>query len=322
MTRAPLYDAVLLLAFGGPERMEDVRPFLANVLRGRPVPPARLEEVVHHYEVLGGRSPINEITAAQTSALSRELLSRGVSLPVCFAMRNWAPYIRDVLSALAGGGGGDAGRRVLVLILSAHHSEAGVDRYTEAVNEALTVLGPRAPQVDYAGGFHAHPGFIRAHSENVLSAFQSLPESLRTDAKLIFTAHSIPVSMAARCPYVEQLNETARLVAAAIGILGYEVCYQSRSGSPRDPWLEPDVNDVVRAHAARGTKAIVLSPIGFVCDHVEVLYDLDVEARQIANDLGVVVARARAANDHPGFIGALADLVLSRVRPLSVQSSP
>jgi len=324
MNPAPKYDAVLLLAFGGPERMEDVRPFLENVLRGRPVPKERFDEVVHHYEVLGGRSPINEITAAQTSALSRELLSHGVSMPVCFGMRNWAPYIRDVLAAL----GGDGGKRVLALILSAHQSEAGVDRYTEAVNEALVALGALAPQVDYVGGvhahagFHAHPGFIRAHSEHVLSAFQSLPEGLRADAKLIFTAHSIPVSMAARSSYVEQLNETARLVAASAGVPTYEICYQSRSGSPRDPWLDPDVNDVVRAYAARGTKAIVLSPVGFVADHVEVLYDLDVEAKQIANDLGVAVARARAANDHPGFIEALRDLVLSRVQAESVQSAP
>jgi ferrochelatase len=311
------YDAVLLLAFGGPERMEDVRPFLENVLRGRPVPTERFEEVVHHYEVLGGRSPINTITAAQTSALSRELLARGVSLPVCFGMRNWAPYVGDVLAAISG----DGGRRVLALILSAHQSEAGIDRYKEAVNVALTSLGSRAPQVDYVGGFYTHPAFVRAHGEHVMSAFQSLPTSLRDGAKLVFSAHSIPVAMAARSAYVEQLHETARLVAKAVDVAAYEVCYQSRSGSPREPWLEPDINDVVRMIAADGHKAIVISPIGFVSDHVEVLYDLDVEARQVATELGVLVARARAANDHPGFIEALADLVLSRVRSEGVQSA-
>lgn len=309
MTISAGYDAVLLLAFGGPERMEDVRPFLDNVLRGRPVPPERFESVVHHYEVIGGRSPINEITAAQTSALSRALAARGYALPVCFGMRNWTPYIRDVLAAL----GGDGGRRVLALILSAHQSEAGIDRYTEAVDAALVELGARAPVVEYVGGFHAHPGFIRAHSEHVLSAFQGLPDALRDQAKLIFTAHSIPVSMAARGAYVEQLQETARLVAQNANVAQYELCYQSRSGSPRDPWLDPDVNDVIAAHGARGTQAIVLSPIGFVCDHVEVLYDLDVEAKQIAVNLGITFARARAANDHPAFIEALADLVTARL---------
>lgn len=322
MTRAP-YDAVLLLAFGGPERMEDVRPFLENVLRGRPVPKERFDDVVHHYEVLGGRSPINEITAAQTGALSRALAARGVSIPVCFGMRNWTPYIQDVLSAL----GGEGGRRVLALILSAHDSEAGIDRYTEAVNAALTALGPRAPRVDYVGGSRAHariydhPGFVRAHSEHVLSALHSLPDALRTDAKLIFTAHSIPVSMAARGPYVQQLQETARLVAQAVNVERYELCFQSRSGSPRDPWLEPDVNDVIRAHAGLGTKAIVLSPIGFVADHVEVLYDLDVEAREIAHELGITAARARAANDHAGFIECLADLVCANLSS-NAQSGP
>lgn len=319
MTRG--YDAVLLLAFGGPERMEDVRPFLENVLRGRPVPKERFESVVHHYEVIGGRSPINEITAAQTGALSRALSARGVSIPVCFGMRNWSPYIRDVLSAL----GGEGGRRVLALILSAHDSEASIDRYTETVNAALAELGSRAPTVDYVGEQRAHariydhPGFVRAHSEHVLSAYQSLPDALRKDAKLLFTAHSIPVSMAARGAYVQQLETTARLVAKAVNVTDYALCYQSRSGSPRDPWLEPDINDVIRSEAAAGHKALVLSPIGFVCDHVEVLYDLDVEAKQIATELGVAVARARAANDHAGFIECLADLVCAKLPDFSAQ---
>jgi ferrochelatase len=318
------YDAVLLLAFGGPERMEDVRPFLENVLRGRPVPKERFDDVVHHYEVIGGRSPINEITAAQTGALSRALAARGLSIPVCFAMRNWTPYIQDVLAAL----GGEGGRRVLALILSAHDSEASIDRYTDAVNAALTALGSRAPSVDYVGHGRAHariydhPGFVRAHSEHVLSAFQSLPDALRSDAPLIFTAHSIPVSMAARGPYVQQLQATARLVAQAVGTERYQLCYQSRSGSPRDPWLDPDVNDVIRAAAAAGTKAVVLSPIGFVCDHVEVLYDLDVEAKQIAQEVGIAVARARAANDHAGFIECLADLVCAQMPSDTAQPSP
>lgn len=303
------YDAVLLLAFGGPERMEDVRPFLENVVRGQSVPPERLDEVARHYEVIGGRSPINAITAAQTSALSRALAARGVSIPVCFAMRNWSPRIRDVLAAL----GGSPQRRLLAVILTAHESEVGIDRYKEAVALAQRELGEHAPRVDYVGSFHAHPGFVGAHGEHVLSALQSLPESLRATAKLIFTAHSIPVAMAERGVYVQQLEETARLVAGVAGVLDYQVAYQGRSGAPGEPWLEPDVNAVIRVEAAAGTRAVVVSPIGFVCDHVEVLYDLDVEAKQLAASLGVTLVRARAANDHEAFIECLAELVFDRL---------
>lgn len=334
MTRPPLgCDAVLLLAFGGPERMDDVRPFLENVVRGQSVPAERLDEVARHYEALGGRSPINAITAAQTSALSRALAARGVSIPVCFAMRNWSPSIRDVLAALAVSSTSEVAasevaaseKRVLAVILTAHASEAGIDRYTEAVDAALHELGRRAPRVDYVEGFHAHPGFVAAHCEHVLSAFQHLPEALRDEAKLVFTAHSIPVTMAERGHYVEQLHETARLVATAAGVSDYRVAYQSRSGSPRDPWLEPDVSEEIRAQAAAGTRALVISPIGFVCDHVEVLYDLDVEAKQLATSLGVTLVRARAANDHEGFIECLAELVFARlslVAPAALQTEP
>lgn len=320
------YDAVLLLAFGGPERMEDVRPFLQNVVRGQSVPVERLDEVARHYELIGGRSPINASTAAQTSALSRALAARGAAIPVCFAMRNWSPSIRDVLSALAVSSKSDVAaseRRVLALILTAHESEAGIDRYKEAVDAALRELGERAPRVDYLEGFHAHPGFVAAHREHVLSALQQLPEVLRDGAKLVFTAHSIPVAMAERGVYVEQLQETARLVAAAAGVSDYSVAYQSRSGSPRDPWLEPDVNEVIRLQAAAGTRALVISPIGFVCDHVEVLYDLDVEAKQLATSLGVALVRARAPNDHQDFIECLAELVFARlslVAPSALQT--
>lgn len=278
------YDAVLLLAFGGPDGMED---------------------------------PNHAVTAAQTSALSRTLAARGVLLPVCFAMRHGAPSIRDVLSAL----GGEGGKRVLALILSAHPSQASIDGYVESLNYARTQLGSRAPSIQYAGDskgharFYDHPGFIRANSEHVLSAVQSLPAALRDDARLVFTAHSIPVAVAARSPYVEQLHETARLVAAAVGMPKYELCYQSGGGRADAAWLGPDVKDVVRTHAAAGHKALVLSPVGFVCDQPEVLYDLDVEAKELAVELGVTVARARVANDHPAFIEALADVVLAELQP-------
>lgn len=305
MSRAPSadFDAVLVIAFGGPESLDEVRPFLRRVLAGRPIPEARFEEVAHHYEVIGGKSPGPEISRRQTSALERALRARGVTLPVLLGMRNSAPFLADALSATAARGG----RRALGLILAAHESEASHGRYRQSVEAARAQLGEVAPDVAYTGSFHTHPGFVAAHTEHVSRALATLSEP--GAAKLVFTAHSIPTPM--QHPYVAELEHSARLVATAVGRSDYRIAYQSRSGAPRDPWLEPDINAVIREEASAGTRALALCPLGFVCDHVEVLYDLDIEAAQTAKEAGVRLVRAAAPNDHPAFIEALADAVVA-----------
>jgi len=300
-----MYDAVLLIAFGGPNAMDEVRPFLANVLRGRPVPPERLEAVVHHYELIGGRSPLTELTLRQARGLAAELQAHGPALPVYVGMRNWAPYLHETLAQMAE----DGARRAVGLILSPQQNDAGWGRYQRDVVDARAQVGAAAPRVDYADEFHAHPLFIKALSENVAAALAQVPDARRATAHLVFTAHSIPTAMAAASPYVAQITEGAQLVAARVGQARWSVAYQSRSGNPRDPWLEPDICDVVRTLAADGVRDVVVLPIGFVCDHVEVLYDLDIEARQVADALDVHFVRAATVNDHPMFLRALADLV-------------
>lgn len=303
------YDAVMLIAFGGPERMEDVRPFLDNVLAGRPVPQERYEEVVHHYELLGGRSPLNELTRRQASALQSRLRDAELPLPVHVGMRNWKPYLKDTLSQLYA----DGARRVLGMIMAAQQTEASVGRYKANVDRALHELDATSLHVDYAPGFHAARGFVEANACHIARALAQVPQPERANTELVFTAHSIPAPMARQSPYEAQLQEAAEAVAGAVGHGSYRIAYQSRSGKPEDPWLEPDINDVLVRLAADGTHHVVISPMGFVCDHVEVLYDLDVEAAQTAERVGLSIHRAAAANAHTAFIGALAELVLDAV---------
>jgi ferrochelatase len=300
------FDAVLLIAFGGPTRPEEIRPFLDNVTRGRRIPPERLEDVAHHYELIGGRSPLNEITFRQAEGLRAALSAAGTPLPVHVGMRNWTPYLHETLQAMAENGC----RRAIGVILSAQQSEAGWHRYIDDVAAARLRAGDGAPQVDFAGEWHAHPGFIEAVAANVEAAFARLPAERRDETPLVFTAHSIPAASANTSPYVEQVAEGARLVAEKLGHRRWSIAYQSRSGNPREPWLEPDIVAVVRELAAAGARDVVVEPIGFVCDHAEVLYDLDIEARRAAGDAGVNFVRAAAVNDHPAFIGMLADIVM------------
>ncbi len=299
-------DAVLLIAFGGPERMEDVRPFLDNVLRGRPVPPERYEEVVHHYELIGGRSPLNALTFAQATRLSTVLAAEGPRLPVYVGMRNWAPYVADTLARMRD----DGVRHALAVILAPHRTEASWERYVGAVDSGRAALGAGAPAVTYGAPWFDHPLFIATMASRTGDALAAAP-----DAPLVFTAHSIPVAMAAISPYVRELEVSCRLTAEAVGRRDWVLAYQSRSGGPRDPWLEPDVNAVIRELGAAGARALVVVPIGFVCDHVEVRYDLDIEARGIAEGLGMRLVRAETANDHPSFARMLADVVRAGVQP-------
>jgi len=298
-------DAVLLIAFGGPTRPEEIRPFLANVAQGRTIPAARLEEVVHHYELIGGRSPLNELTFRQARKLEAALAATGTPMPVYVGMRNWEPYIADTLARMAA----DGVRHAVGVILSPHASEASRDRYTERLDAARAGLGAAAPEIRWVAPWYVHPLFVTAVADATVAALVTVPIGRRAEAALVFTAHSIPTAMAERSPYVAELTASARAVAERLRRPRWQVAYQSRSGSPRDPWLEPDVSDALRTLAAAGARDAVVIPVGFVCDHVEVLYDLDVEARATAAGLGLGFARASTVNDHPLFIRMLTDVV-------------
>jgi protoporphyrin/coproporphyrin ferrochelatase len=302
-------DAVLMIGFGGPTRADEVRPFLDNVLRGRPVARERYEEVVHHYEVLGGRSPYNELTQRQAKALRAELEKQGVRLPVAVGMRNWQPYVADSLRALADGP--QAARRVLGFIMAAHRSEASFERYQATVNDARAALGGAAPEVVYPEPWHEHPLFIGAVASRAREAIARLEFPEQSRARLIFTAHSIPLAMAKAGPYVEQLTQSARMVAKELGIDTWQLAYQSRSGNPHDTWLEPDIKETIRNLDAR---VVVVVPIGFLCDHVEVLYDLDIEAAEVARAAGIRMERAPTVGDHPLFIEMMASIAVAHTR--------
>jgi ferrochelatase len=307
MTSTP-FDAVLLVAFGGPQGPADVRPFLANVLRGRRAAPERVEEVAHHYELFGGVSPLTGLTLRQGELLEAQLRARGFPLQVYVGMRNWHPLLPDVMERMAASGV----KRAIGVLAAAQRSYSGCLQYKENVRDAQMDVGGRGVQpveVTYVADWHEHPGFIAANADHVRDAVKRLPEAVRGAARLIFTAHSIPVEMAAQYPYEKNLRASAARVAEAAGFDGWDLVFQSRSGRPQDPWLEPDVCDALRAAHADGAPAVVLSPIGFLCDHVEVLYDLDVEDADVARELGLPLVRAEAVNVHPRFIEALADAV-------------
>jgi ferrochelatase len=320
------FDAVLLISFGGPTGLEEIRPFLANVVRGRRVPVARIEEVAHHYERFGGISPLTALTRKQAEGLRRRLARAGTPLPVYVGMRNWHPFLADTLADMSR----DGVRRAIGFIMAAQASYSSCEQYRENVldgRKALREAGLADVQITYVGGWHTHESFIAANAEHVRSAVSQLPSLLRSSARLIFTAHSIPVRMANQSRYQAQLLDSSREVARAVGISDWALVYQSRSGNPGDPWLEPDIGNYLRAAAAEGTKAAVLCPIGFVCDHIEVLYDLDYEAAMIAAELGIVMTRAAAVNDHPRFVEMMTNVVMatvhrhSRGRPLPILHS-
>jgi protoporphyrin/coproporphyrin ferrochelatase len=300
-------EAVMLMGFGGPTVPAEVRPFLNRVLAGRPVPPERYEEVVRHYEALGGRSPYNELTIRLSASL-QELLARiGMSVPVVVAFRHALPFFDDALRQLR-----DRGiRRTLGFVLAAHRSEASWNRYLAELNLARERLDD-APEIEYPPLWHDQPGFIEAVSDRACAALNRMDGGARSSAKLIFTAHSIPLAMNGRSGYVEQLERSAQLVAHALGRPTWTIAFQSRSGSPREPWLEPDLGSVVRGMA--GGFAVVI-PIGFLCDHVEVLYDLDIEAARIAREVGLTMERAATVGDHPKFVQMIANIACSYLSP-------
>ena len=303
------FDAVLVIAFGGPQGPADVRPFLANVLRGRRIAPERLEEVVRHYDHFGGISPLTDITMRQAAGLESRLAARGHQLPVYVGMRNWHPFLADTLRAMAA----DGVRRAIGVILAAHRSYSSCTQYRQNVVDARTELraaGVPDVAVIYTGDWHTHPKFIDANAQHVRAALDRIPDDRRAGAQVVFTAHSVPSSMSGAARYERQVAESARLAADAAGAGNWTVAFQSRSGRPEDPWLGPDVSEYLRDARTRGVPAVVLAPIGFVCDHIEVLYDLDHEAAQVCRETGLPMVRAETVNDDPLFVDMLADLVL------------
>jgi ferrochelatase len=319
------FDAVLLISFGGPQGPDDIRPFLANVLRGRRVSPERVEEVAHHYEMFGGVSPITDITRRQAAGLAARLASAGHPLPVYVGMRNWHPFLADAFREMRAAGV----RRAIGFIAAPQHSYSSCEQYRENVAAARAELRTDGVDIDvtYVGSWFDHPLFVAANAAHVREALQKLPEGVRSSARLVCTAHSIPVSMADRSRYREQLEATARLVARDAGMPEWALVYQSRSGRPQDPWLEPDVRDYLRSEREKGLSAAVVSPVGFVCDHIEVLYDLDTEAAEVCREIGLPMARAEAVNDDPVFLDMMADEVIKTLnryqggRPLPVHPS-
>jgi ferrochelatase len=310
-------DAVLLIGFGGPTAPDEIRPYLQNVVRGRRVPPERLEEVAHHYEELGGRSPYNALTFRQAEALRQALAARGRPLPIYVGMRNWRPYLAEALAAMQA----DGVRRAIGVVLAPHRTFASWEQYQQNVEDARAGIGTEGtPEVEYLEPWHAEPGFLEAMAERVEQATGHARGAWPPGMRLLFTAHSVPVAMAESSPYTTQLAESAAGIAALLGASRWSIAYQSRSGDPRQPWLEPDVNDVLRELArdtegptsADGQRTVVLVPVGFLCDHVEVLYDLDVEAMQTAAEVGVRCVRAGTVGDHPRFIAMLAERILAR----------
>jgi ferrochelatase len=305
-------DALLVLSFGGPEGLDEVRPFLENVVRGRGVPPERLDAVEEHYRHFGGVSPLN--------ARNREIIAalrQRTDLPVYFGNRNWHPLVEDTVAEMARAGV----RRALVFATSAYGGYSACRQYQEDIERARKAVGEGAPELVKLRHFFDHPDFIAANADAVREAAGSLPADVRDVARLVFTAHSVPVAadVAAGPPeegghrYSRQVGETARLVAAELGVEEYDVVWQSRSGPPQVPWLEPDIVDHIETLHARGVPAVIVSPVGFVSDHVEVVWDLDTEAKERAAELGMGFARAATAGPDPRFADMVVELMAERL---------
>jgi protoporphyrin/coproporphyrin ferrochelatase len=311
LSESPIYDALLIVGFGGPEKPDDVMPFLENVTRGRNIPRERLLEVAEHYHHFGGVSPINSQVRALIAALEPVLRSRGIALPIYWGNRNWHPLLADTLREMIESGT----HRALAVVLAAYSSYSSCRQYREDIERAREVVGPSAPTVDKVRVFFNHPDFVAVNAERARAALESLPEALRSDARFAFTAHSIPDSMAKNCRYEEQLQETSRLVAEALGLTPerWRLVYQSRSGRPSDPWLAPDILDHIDDLNGQDAKALVIVPIGFLSDHMEILFDLDEEARQKCDALGIAMARAETVGTHPRFVSMLAELIQERI---------
>ncbi|MCO6457466.1 MAG: ferrochelatase [Pirellulaceae bacterium] len=303
------FDALLVVSFGGPEGPDEVLPFLENVLRGRNVPRERMLEVAEHYQHFGGVSPINQQNRDLIQALREDFQRHGLFLPIYWGNRNWHPLLPETLEQMKR----DGIRRSLAFFTSAYSSYSGCRQYRENIAAAQQTVGPEAPQVDKLRVFFNHPGFVEPVCELTAAALASLPETARPEALLLFTAHSIPLAMAANCRYEAQLRETCRLVAEALGHARWQLVFQSRSGPPGQPWLEPDVCAALEQAADAGVPGVVLCPVGFISDHMEVLYDLDVEAADVCQRRGLPMVRAATVGTHPRFVRMVRELVVERM---------
>ena len=307
------FDAVLLISFGGPSGPDDIRPFLRNVLRARRIPESRFESVVKHYEQFGGVSPLTEVTTRQATGLQEQLLSTGCPLPVYVGMRNWHPFLEDTLVDMKRHGH----QRVMAIPLAAHHCYSSCGQYKQNVIQARNSISPSGNDsfcVTYVSSWHTSPGYIKANSFHIRKAVEKLETGVKEAARIIFTAHSIPLSMANEARYEAELRESAGLIARELNRSRWDLVFQSRSGRPEDPWLEPDICDYLRTEYSNGLRAAVLCPLGFVADHIEVLYDLDFEAGNLCKDLGLPMIRAAAVNDAPDFLEALAETIRATVK--------
>jgi ferrochelatase len=308
------YDAFVMVSFGGPEGPDDVLPFLRNVTRGRGVPEERLLAVAEHYYHFGGVSPINAECRALLSDLRTELDDAGVDLPLYWGNRNWEPYLADTVATMRD----DGVRRALAFVTSPFGSYSSCRQYLDDIDAARAAVGHDAPEIDKIRHYHDHPGFVRPHADAVRAALTKLSD---VEPRLVFTAHSIPSTMDAQSGpdggrYTAQLHETATLVAMQAGPgLEWDLVWQSRSGSPHVPWLEPDINDHLAAVAAAGCRGVVVSPIGFVSDHLEVVWDLDTEAAATARRLGLRYERAATPGTDPRFVSMVRDLIAERLDP-------
>ncbi len=306
------YDAVLIVSFGGPESREEVIPFLENVLRGRNIPRERMLAVAEHYYHFEGKSPINQQMRELIAVLEAELERTGPNLPIYWGNRNWHPLLADTMRKMKQ----DGIRRAVGFVTSAYSSYSGCRQYREDIAGAQRAVGSGAPEVDKLRAFFNHPAFVEATVERVRDALRAIPADAQRNVQVVYTAHSIPLSMANTSDYVKQLEEVRRLVSQALTQKNDALVYQSRSGAPGQPWLGPDILDYLREVKARDlASAVVLAPISFISDHMEVLYDLDVEARQLCLSLGLPMTRAGTAGLHPKFIGMIHELILERMNP-------
>jgi len=299
------YDALIVVSFGGPNGPDDVMPFLENVTRGRGIPRHRLEEVAEHYLHFGGKSPINEQNLALIDALRGELKNQQLDLPIYFGNRNWEPYLADTMRQMRD----DGVKNALAFFTSAFSCYSGCRQYRENLAEASEQVGEGAPNFDKLRMYYNHPGFLEPMAESLAAQMLALKGQ---STAVLFTAHSIPLTMADNSRYVQQLNEACRLVAEMAEVSDYELVYQSRSGAPHTPWLEPDIGDRIRQMAETGVKHFVVLPIGFISDHMEILFDLDTEALEICQELGAQLHRLPTVGTHPTFVRMIVELIRER----------
>jgi ferrochelatase len=302
------FNSILMLGYGGPDRPEDIRPFLENVNKGLNIPKDRIDEVAHHYELIGGKSPINDLTYRQAIGLEHQLRELGYDLPVFIGMRNWDPLITDTIKIMKR----EQSLNAIGIILAAHRCDASWERYYRDIEQAKEETETDL-NIEYIEPQFDNPLFIESCADQIARSFYEIPDEQRADAKIIFSAHSIPVSMAQKSPYVQQLNNTAKLIAKKLEHDNWLLCYQSRSGRPSDPWLEPDVCDVIEQLAEQDVKHVIIQAIGFICDHVEVMYDIGIEAFKVCRHVGIKMHRANTVNDDSKFLRGLANSVIKLI---------